>query len=235
MALHHNPRMVTAGLVFAVDAADPNCYSGTGTTVNDLAGSHPGGLLSGGTVFTDNRYFHFDGDNDSLQFASDDVFERGTSPFTMEAWVRLLDNTGLSDISAVMGGGNPLCDVCVGGYFIYFTGASSSNINLRFDDEGLGNMDSINYNRGTTFEDGTFHHIVGLRDGTNTKLYLDGALVSTGTDNATNVNDIGTFYISGWSNYRGNMDVAVSRIYDKALTSEEVLQNYNATKTRFGL
>ena len=130
---------------------------------------------------------------------------------------------------------NPLCDVCDGGYFIYFTGESANNINLRFDNTGLGNMDAVNYTRGTTFEDGTFHHIVGLRDGTNIKLYLDGILVATGTDNSTNVNDISTFYISGWSNYRGNMDVAISRIYNKALSAEEVGQNFEAQRARFGL
>ena len=230
MALHHNPRIVTDGLIFAVDTADANSYSGTGTTVHDLAGSHSGGLLSGGTVFTNNRYFHFDGDNDSLQFATDDVFERGTSPFTMEAWVRL-NTTGSNNLAMVMGGGNPLCDGCVGGFMILFT--NTTNINVRFDDEGLGNLDSITYSRPTSFIDGDFHHIVGMRNGSNLLIYLDGEEVKSGTDRQVDVNDIGTFYISGWSNYRGDMDVAVAKIYNRALTASEVLQNYNATKSRF--
>jgi len=233
MALHHNPRIITNGLIFAIDPADQNCYPGSGTAVKDLTGNHPGGVLSGGTLFEQDRFFRFDGSDDSLQFATDDVFERGTDPFTIEAWVRLLDNTGTSDISAVVGGGNPLCDGCDGGYFIYFMGTSSTVINLRFDNTGVGNMDSISYTRSTSFEDNKFYHIVGLRDGVSTRLYLDGVEVATGTDNAVNVNDISTLYISGWSNYRGNMDVPATRIYNRALSPEEVIQNYEATKTRY--
>lgn len=233
MAVRHGyGKVVTDGLVFAVDAADINSYPGTGTTVNDLAGSHPGGLLSGGTVFTGNRYFHFDGDNDSLQFAPDDVFERGTSPFTMEAWVRL-NTTGSNSLSMVMGGGNPLCDGCVGGFMILFT--NTTNINVRFDDEGLGNLDSITYSRPTSFIDGDFHHIVGMRNGSNLLIYLDGEEVKSGTDRQVDVNDISTFYISGWSNYRGDMDVAVSKIYNRALTASEVRINYRHYKNRFNI
>ena len=226
--------IVTDGLIFAIDAGNLVSYEDGSTTAYSLTGS-VNGTLGGGTYYSPNNggMFVFDGDNDYLQFATDPVFERGTTPFTMEAWVELLDNTGTSDISAVTGGGNPLCDNCNGGYFLYFMGSSSTILNLRFDDSGLGNMDSISYTRGTSFEDGKFHHLVGLRDGTNTKLYLDGELVKTGTDNAVDVNDIGTFFISGWSNYRGNMNVGISRIYDRALTAEEVMQNYSAGKGRF--
>lgn len=235
MAFSRGPKIVADGLIFAVDAGSARSYPGTGTTVEDMTGNHPGGNLSGGTTFVSSSYFNFDGVNDSLQFATNGIFERGTEPFTMEAWARLNDNTGTSDLTMVIGGGNPLCDNCDGGFMILFTGATSTNLNLRFDDAGLGNMDSTTYNKGSTFEDGTFHHIVGLRDGANIKLYLDGVLVSTGTDNATNVNDISTFYISGWSNYRGDMDVATTRLYNRALSADEVYQNYNAQKSRFGL
>lgn len=232
MSLHHNPRIVTSGLTFAIDAADINCYPGTGTAVADLAGNHPGGTLSGGTTLVDNNYFHFDGSNDSLAFVTDDVFERGTSTFSLEAWVRL-NAQGVNNLAMVIGGGNPLCDGCDGGYMILYSG--TNNINLRFDDVGLGNLDTITYNSPTSLIDGSFHHIVGLRDGGSTRLYFDGNQVATGTDRQVNVNDISTFYVSGWSAYRGDMDVALSRIYNRALTATEVKQNYNATRTRFGL
>jgi hypothetical protein len=235
MGFYRGPNIVTDGLVFAIDAGSARSYPGTGTTVYDTTGNHPGGTLSGGTSVIDNNYFRFDGVDDSLQFSTNDIFERGTAPFTMEAWVRLLDATGLSNFNAIVGGGNPLCDNCDGGYFIFFSGTNATSINLRFDNSGLGNLDSLTYNRGTTFEDGTFYHVVGLRDGTNTKIYLDGVLVATGTDNAPDVNDIGIFYVSGWSNYKGNMDVATSRMYSRALTQAEITQNYNAQKSRFNL
>jgi hypothetical protein len=167
--------IVTDGLIFAVDAGNLVSYENGSSTVYSLTGSVDG-TLGGGAYYSPDRggMFVFDGNNDYLQFATNPVFERGTTPFTMEAWVELLDNTGTSNISAVTGGGNPLCDNCDGGYFLYFMGSTSRVLNLRFDDSGLGNMDSISHTRSTSFEDGKFHHIVGLRDGTNTKLYLDG-------------------------------------------------------------
>lgn len=231
MGIFRGPNIVTDELIFAIDAKSKRSYSGSGNSVNDISGTHPGGSLANGTTHVDDNFFHFDGGNDELSFPTNDVFERGTTPFTMEAWVRLNANTGTSNLSMVMGGGNPLCDGCDGGFMILYSG--EWNLNVRFDNVGLGNMDSITYSKPSTFIDGTFHHIVGLRDGTNTKLYLDGTLVKTGTDSGTNVNDISTFFISGWSSYRGDMDVAISRIYSKALSDVEVLQNYNAQKERF--
>ena len=232
MAFHYSPKTIADGLELALDAGNPKSYPGSGTSVKDLTGTHPGGTLSGGTSFVDNNYFSFDGSNDSLQFSPNDVFERGTTSFTIEAWARL-NAQGSNNLALVIGGGNPLCDVCDGGYMILFSG--TNNLNLRFDDSGLGNMDSITYNNPSSFIDGSFHHIVGMRNGTNTLLYLDGTQVASGTDNQVNVNDISTFYVSGWSNYRGEMDVALSKIYNRALSADEVLQNYNAHKTRFGL
>lgn len=231
---YYQAPIVTNGLIFAVDAGNLVSYESGSSTTYSMTGSLSGSLINGvGYSSNNGGYWNFDGIDDSLQFATNAVFERGTSPFTMEAWVRLLDNTGAGAISAIMGGGNPLCDNCDGGYFLFFQGTNA--IMLRFDDSGLGNLDSITYTRGTTFEDGIFHHVVGLRDGTNTKIYLDGVLVQTGTDTSPNVNDISTFYISGWSIYRGSMDVAISRIYDRALSASEVSQNFNAQRSRFGI
>ena len=231
MALSQYPKTITDGLIFALDAGDVNSYPGSGLTVNDLTGNHPGGDLYGGTQHKHNNYFRFDGVNDGLSFTTHDTFEFGTSAFTMEAWVRLNDNTGTDNFSMVMGGGNPLCDGCEGGYMILFSG--NNNLNVRFDNVGLGNMDSVTYNSPTSLVDGQFHHIVGLRDGSNVILYLDGIEVARGTDRRTDVNDIGTFFISGWSNYRGNMDVGISKLYNRALSEEEVLNNYKQFKLRY--
>ena len=49
MAFNYSPKIVTDGLVFAVDAANKKSYPGSGTTWTDLAGSNNGTLTNGPT------------------------------------------------------------------------------------------------------------------------------------------------------------------------------------------
>jgi hypothetical protein len=71
---------------------------------------------------------------------------------------------------------------------------------------------------------------------TNQKLvYLNGILSSTETTNGNMV--LGDFKIGVATSlnayYRGNM--SIFKKYDRGLSSSEIEQNYNTTKSRFGL
>lgn len=59
---------VTSNLVFRIDPSDTSCYSGSGTTVNDLGSFGLTGTLYNGTSWNSSGYFTFDGSNDILQF-----------------------------------------------------------------------------------------------------------------------------------------------------------------------
>ena len=82
-----------------------------------------------------------------------------------------------------------------------------------------------------------WHHLVGTEDGTNLKLYVDGVLVDT---DATIAGDIFTSaynveigrYNNSTSNEYANQ-IAQPRIYNRALTAEEVQRNYNAGKNTY--
>jgi hypothetical protein len=67
-------------------------------------------------------------------------------------------------------------------------------------------------------------------------LYLNGVLLAT-TAYTTSISTSGIGRISGYDNggeiWNGNISSVM--IYNRALTATEVLQNYNATKSRFGL
>jgi hypothetical protein len=68
-------------------------------------------------------------------------------------------------------------------------------------------------------------------------VYVNGNQVNSGTSASTpsaNTNSL----VIGKLAYAGlyvNMSLGYARIYNRVLTSTEILQNYNATKTRFGL
>ena len=74
-----------------------------------------------------------------------------------------------------------------------------------------------------TFDNGTVTHYVNGTQGTSTTLAL------TGQNPTQNLQ----YGIVGWNYYEGKF--ANGNIYNRVLTASEVLQNYNATKSRFGL
>jgi len=95
--------------------------------------------------------------------------------------------------------------------------------------------------RGNVIKNNTWHHFVGVFDGTNNILtYIDG-VDSVGSRTAgpsTTTNDSSVVYIgretaTGPNQLHGK--ISSVKIYDKALSSKEVLQNYNAQRGRFGV
>jgi hypothetical protein len=92
---------------------------------------------------------------------------------------------------------------------------------------------------GIVTNDANWHHVVGTydRDTTTARIYVDGILrntnssISTGPTSNTQPLLIGSR--SGTAGFGGS--ISRIKIYNRALTASEVLQNYNATKGRFGL
>jgi len=90
---------------------------------------------------------------------------------------------------------------------------------------------------GVTLNDGNWHYIGATFDGTNLRTYADGVLDNTSgaiTYSTTGQNNfIGKSNHTGNENYfNGNMGLV--QFYNRALSGAEVLQNYNATKGRYG-
>jgi hypothetical protein len=90
-----------------------------------------------------------------------------------------------------------------------------------------------------TLEDGLWHNIVSMRSGTTHTLYGDGITNTSSNTVSSNVLvgvnlTIGNWYsLSSAQSFGGS--IAVVKYYNRALSTNEVLQNFNALKTRFGL
>ena len=78
--------------------------------------------------------------------------------------------------------------------------------------------------------DTDYHHYVIVMDGSVARLYNNGEAHST--KNYTSY-QIQALNIGGRNTYRWFGDIPIFKLYDRALTADEVLQNYNATKSRF--
>jgi hypothetical protein len=95
------------------------------------------------------------------------------------------------------------------------------------------------YNWNGQIPNNAYSHLVGTYDGTTTRAYLNGVEIwsaaQTGTI-PTATYYIGTYggtIVDGVHNFNGYIPVA--KIYNQALTQEEVQQSYNKYKTRFNL
>lgn len=235
--------IVTNGLVYHVDASQLRSYPGSGTTWNDLSGNGNTSTLNGGTSFNSSNggSIAFDGSTGFVDGGTGlSVQVNRTSGFTLSAWI-LVAVAGTFNNQIVMWRGT------TSGFFSYgiltvasgFGGLTnalvfSTNGNNTFG--GISNILTPNtwVNIGVT--------CVGTT-GNNATIYTNG--VNRGNPAVTFNNpptnaDIGatqslflgrkiSFY--DWFTQR----IAISSIYNRALTDAEMLQNFNANRRRFNL
>lgn len=88
MAQHNGSRIVTDGLVLALDAANTKSYPGTGTTWSDLSGNNDGTMTSLGFEVGNNGSLLFNDANDTVSINHDDVFNF-SSTFTVSTWIKI--------------------------------------------------------------------------------------------------------------------------------------------------
>jgi hypothetical protein len=226
MGTEYNPRVVSNDLLIYFDAANTRSYIGSGTTVNGLIGGIGVTLVNGvGFGSTNTNYFILDGTNDNIPFS----LPTYGSTLTIEMWARI----------KLFGGGMiygfNLYDVWTANGAMGFNTASSDQYGLTSSQ--VTNLGLLNQWK---------HYIFEMRSDvsyTNNKIYINGASQSlsqvSGTENSSNRTfNNGLGRISSWladNNYYIAMDLSQFRIYNRALTATEVLQNYNAAKRRYGL
>lgn len=92
MGLTHSPKIVTNGLVLALDAANNKSYPGSGVTWYDLSGNGNNGTLTNGPTFNVGNLgsIVFDGTNDYVSFNNSGTstsFDFGTGDMTFTFWM----------------------------------------------------------------------------------------------------------------------------------------------------
>lgn len=84
---------------------------------------------------------------------------------------------------------------------------------------------------------GTYHHLVATKTGGVVKIYLDGTVIINKSFGSAITQTNNTLYVGsydGSSNYFGG-EIPVAKVYNRALTADEVARNYNAIKSRFNI
>ena len=226
MGLDHSPIVVTDGLSLYTDAVNTRSYSGSGTSVNGLVSGIGLTLVNGvGFGTTSTKYFILDGTNDNITFY---VPNPGTT-LTIELWAKIkLFNGGMIF-------GFSLYDVWTADGAMGFNTAQGDLYGI--SSTQVANLGLLNQWK---------HYVFEMRSDvpyTNNKIYINSQnqsfLQVLGSEDSSNRNfNNGSGRISSWltdDNYNLPMDLGQFKIYNRALTASEIVQNYNATKRRYGL
>jgi len=236
MAFGNGPRIVTDGLVLALDAADRNSYPGSGTTWSDMSGNGNNGTLTNGPTFSsaNGGAIVFDGTNDYVLCSN--ISSSINQNITISSWINftIFDGIGFSIIQIPVE--QPTVDLT---YLYIYRNSFWDNGQLSFLCTYIKTDNTIatrqHYSSTNYFKSNTWYNLVAMYDSTGrSKFYANGSLlVNTAPDAQFSrwVSVIGTPYFQ----YIINGLSSGLQIYNKALTDSEILQNYNAQKSRFGL
>ncbi len=222
------PNIVTSGLVMYLDAANRKSYPRTGNTWFDLTGNANNVTATNSPVWNSGGYWA----NTSTSYftgAGTSSIPIGNSQYSLIVWIRQRVADGWGTI------GNGF--ISIGGY-----GTNNQSNALRADPAGLGYMYNYWWNNDLFLNNnnagivlGNWYMIAATFDGTTRRILING--ISRASDTPINHNVLTTtIQVSKtWNTEYQNGDMAIAQIYNRGLSASEILQNYNATKTRFGL
>ena len=219
MPNYSGPEITTTGLVLSLDAGDKNSYPGTGTTWYDLSGNGYQATMSNmaaGNWVTYNGVKAFETNDTNNQGFRVTSFPFPQSGRTYEIW--------LNSKSYSIGWQTWFDDG--GGERVLF-GTSTNSIHVYPSNNFTGNLVAGEwYQLSYTMAGGNGSAVVG---------YKNGDSVGTGTYGYTLATS-GTLYILGdASSEITSCYCSIARVYNRVLSAGEILQNYQATKSRFGL
>ena len=219
-------KIVTDGLVLALDAADRNSYVSGSLTWRDVAGSNNGTLTNGPTFNSaNNGSIVFDGIDDNATFNNipGTSFSLISSSFTTEFWIYTTTGSSQGFISSnqtAANGGQYAFLIRSNGIFVSFYGTPT------YTDVYGGDVIT-----------GSWSHYVNTfnYDNQSSSIYVNGILRGTSANLTGTVtqNLIGAAYIGTWGSFGGyyfNGNIAQTHIYNRALTLLEIQQNFTQVK-----
>lgn len=227
MGLSHSPRIVTGGLSVYLDATNPKSYAGSGNTWSDLCNSNNGTLDNAPTYATDG--FTFNGTNQSVTI--NNTYQLGATSFTLDFWVQVLANTDARGIFSWNGDG---FNTSAKGLSIRFR-TSGGLIEYALND-GVGTATRLSQSgiSLSTWYNLSYTHnfngiITAFRNGTTV------ATVNYSSEGNPAFTDTYPFLLANNLNGYGNIKLSSFKFYNRALSSAEVLQNFNALRGRFNI
>jgi hypothetical protein len=228
MAIYKNtPPIVTNGLVLYWDGANTQSYTSGSLNWNDISKNGYNGLLIGSSSFSSFGGGSYQSGHPTARITSS--LQTLPSSSTFEFWINRYINANTYN----MIGGMYLP------YFSFFT-----NGTLLFSNR-IGGAQQNTFTT-STFQNNTWYQVAFITEYTSSNntttanIYVNGTL-------SRSVNYSGSqqspsdqkFTVGSWqsniTDFPLSGSIALTKVYNRALSAQEILQNYNATKGRFGL
>jgi hypothetical protein len=238
---YYQAPIVTDGLIFAVDAGNIVSYESGSTTTYSLTGSLSGSLINGtGYLPNNGGVWDLDGTDDYIDFPDNNILDFGTGSFTIECFFKPDSTQSGGNSPAIMNksvGNFSSPAAGVTGWILYWR-TSVNQYQFQLGDSSAA-VNSVFF-PGTVNNDNTWRHlVVTIPSGNNTiKGYYNGNLVASGTRTLTGSTDTDVNLTLGtWRQFARelNTELSVARIYNRELSAQEVSQNFNAQRSRFGI
>jgi hypothetical protein len=227
--------IVTNGLVLNIDPSKNASYSGVGNTVYDLSGfGNTGTLVNGPTLsFLNGASIFFDGSNDYVELYSTTLLK--SSPFTTSFWINV-DTFGSVYGSCALSQYYTVCGPVAS--YLGYTNTFMASIQTAAGGNAEGVVKESN------FVKNRWYHYCSVYDGSATgnterlKIFIDGvqkSLIYDATVPSTPYTVSSSLALGypppAYPYFNGK--ISNLQIYNKALSAQEISQNYNATKKRF--
>jgi hypothetical protein len=228
MGVSGGPNIVRgSSLILELDAADRNSYLGSGTSWRDLSGNNNNGTLVGSPAYNNPGFFTF-ATNKNVSTALSNI---SLSAATFIAWVYptqtqgqytgiIFNRTGFGGSTALATGMNLFTNNSIGYHWV---------------------DTNFSWNSGLTIPNNQWSMIVMSINSTAATAYLcqsSGITTATNTTSHSSVSGL-NFFIACDPGYTADRafigNIAITQIYNQALSSTEISQNFNSQKSRFGL
>jgi hypothetical protein len=229
MGVLYNSRIVTDGLVFCLDAGDKMSYPGAGTTWTDLSKRGNNGTLTNGPTFdsANGGSIVFDGTNDYVSITRNSSIT--PNYISICGWIKINSKSSNQFLLAlprsVNGGASYMMyySLSLDGFVAYARTNSTGTIQTT-----------------STFspDTGRWYFLSMTSNGSNLILFIDGefeaslSFSSVLEYSGSTVLRIGSYDNQGTPTYT-NGNIPNVSIYNRALSAEEIKQNYLATKGRY--
>ena len=246
MGTFYNSNIVTDGLVLCLDAANPRSYPKSGTIWNDLSGNNNHGTLVNGPTFSSSNggSIVFDGSNDSVNISLNTSISvsSSASSSSLYQWTVMAfykSNNILTDINS----SNPRHTIFAfndstftnnGWYYldlelwndsyVFFNGNGTSSPQGAYVDSSRGSNNTGSFNLATLTINGNtisvYHNNALFRSTRNSTASMSSQYIKLGHRGIDNL-------LSG--------SIAAFYVYNQVLSSSEIIQNFNATRGRYGI
>lgn len=174
--------------------------------------------------FDSNAQMVFDGTNDTV-------------PVNSYPAIELVDNVSIEYVYMRLAT-DPILDVIANkyhstGWELFCTTANTFALGGRNGDGTYYSTSNAAY----VIENNKYYHLIAMKEGLSWRLYVNGQLYASLTANTIGTwSNTGILQIGGeGAGYYPSMKLPLFKIYNRVLTASEVLTNYNALKTRFGI